>query len=157
MHIVYLSIYVITWYSLSLFSAIFLFSDYIYFHISNYITIFVLRKNIFACLFSVQNTISLSPHEQVCLIKPILDAVLCWGVPEVFHIARLRSTYKTFFRRARTSRAERILKVCCTPQHGFSTTSKMKKRSVDIIFLCRLEKSEKYFLVNWGIIIEYIH
>ena len=28
-----------------------------------------MRKNIFACLFSVYNTISLSRHEQVCLIK----------------------------------------------------------------------------------------
>ena len=38
-----------------------------------------------------------------------------------------------------------------------STASKMKRRSVDIIFLCKLEKFEKYFPVNWGIIIEYIH
>ena len=30
---------------------------------------FVIRKNIFACLFSVQNTISLSRHEQVCLMR----------------------------------------------------------------------------------------
>ena len=29
----------------------------------------VLRKNIFACLFSVHNTISLSRHEQVCLMR----------------------------------------------------------------------------------------
>ena len=43
------------------------------------------------------------------------------------------------------------------PQHGFSTTSKMKRRSVDVIFLCKLDKFEKYFSVNWGIIIEYIH
>ena len=28
-----------------------------------------IRKNIFACLFSVHNTISLSCHEQVCLIR----------------------------------------------------------------------------------------
>ena len=28
-----------------------------------------IRKNIFACLFSVYNTIRLSPHEQVCLIR----------------------------------------------------------------------------------------
>ena len=28
-----------------------------------------LRKNIFACLFSVHNTTSLSPHEQVCLMR----------------------------------------------------------------------------------------
>ena len=28
-----------------------------------------IRKNIFACLFSVHNTISLSCHEQVCLIS----------------------------------------------------------------------------------------
>ena len=27
-------------------------------------------KNIFACLFSVHNTISLSRHEQVCLMRP---------------------------------------------------------------------------------------
>ena len=27
------------------------------------------RKNIFACLFSVHNTISLSRHEQVCLMR----------------------------------------------------------------------------------------
>ena len=26
-----------------------------------------MRKNIFACLFSIHNTISLSRHEQVCL------------------------------------------------------------------------------------------
>ena len=37
--------------------------------------IFVLKlktnigKNIYACLFSVHNTISLSRHEQVCLIR----------------------------------------------------------------------------------------
>ena len=30
---------------------------------------FVIRKNIFACLFSVHNTISLSRHEQVCLMR----------------------------------------------------------------------------------------
>ena len=29
---------------------------------------YTLRENIFACLFSVHNTISLSRHEQVCLI-----------------------------------------------------------------------------------------
>ena len=28
-----------------------------------------LGKNIFACLFSVHNTISLSRHEQVCLMR----------------------------------------------------------------------------------------
>ena len=28
-----------------------------------------IRKNIFACLFSVHNTISLSRHEQVCLMR----------------------------------------------------------------------------------------
>ena len=28
----------------------------------------IIPKNIFACLFSVHNTISLSRHEQVCLI-----------------------------------------------------------------------------------------
>ena len=27
---------------------------------------FIIRKNIFACLFSVHNIISLSRHEQVC-------------------------------------------------------------------------------------------
>ena len=27
-----------------------------------------IRKNIFACLFSIHNTISLSRHEQVCLL-----------------------------------------------------------------------------------------
>ena len=30
---------------------------------------FYIRKNIFACLFSVHNTISLSRHEQVCLMR----------------------------------------------------------------------------------------
>ena len=30
---------------------------------------FSIRKNIFACLFSVHSTISLSRHEQVCLIR----------------------------------------------------------------------------------------
>ena len=30
-----------------------------------------IRKNIFACLFSVHNTISLSLHEQVCLMSLI--------------------------------------------------------------------------------------
>ena len=29
----------------------------------------IIRKNIFACLFSVRNTISLSRHEQVCLMR----------------------------------------------------------------------------------------
>ena len=29
----------------------------------------VIRKNIFTCLFSVHNTISLSRHEQVCLMR----------------------------------------------------------------------------------------
>ena len=38
-----------------------------------------------------------------------------------------------------------------------STVSEMKKRSVEIIFLGKLEKFEKYFPVNWDIIIEYIH
>ena len=31
--------------------------------------LFNIRKNIFACLFSVHNTISLSCHEQVCLMR----------------------------------------------------------------------------------------
>ena len=31
--------------------------------------VFGIRKNIFACLFSVHNTISLSRHEQVCLMR----------------------------------------------------------------------------------------
>ena len=30
---------------------------------------YIIRKNIFACLFSVHNTISLSRHEQVCLMR----------------------------------------------------------------------------------------
>ena len=33
------------------------------------ISILDIRKNIFACLFSVLNAISLSRHEQVCLIR----------------------------------------------------------------------------------------
>ena len=33
----------------------------------------------------------------------------------------------------------------------------MKRRFADIIFLCKLEKFEKYFPVNWGIIIEYFY
>ena len=64
---------------------------------------------------------------------------------------------KPFFRRARTSRAGHLWKTRCAPQHGFSTASKMKRSSVDIIFLCNLEKLEKHFTVNWGIIIKYIH
>ena len=39
-------------------------------------------------------------------VRPVLDAVLCWGVPELFHPAWLRLTYKTIFRRARTSLTE---------------------------------------------------
>ena len=31
--------------------------------------LFIIRKNIFACLFSVHNTIILSRHEQVCLMR----------------------------------------------------------------------------------------
>ena len=31
--------------------------------------IFFIRKNIFACLFSVHNRISLSLHEQVCIMR----------------------------------------------------------------------------------------
>ena len=31
--------------------------------------LFIIRKNIFPCLFSVHNTISLSRHEQVCLMR----------------------------------------------------------------------------------------
>ena len=30
---------------------------------------YFIRKNIFACLFSVHNTITLSRHEQVCLMR----------------------------------------------------------------------------------------
>ena len=37
---------------------------------------FIIRKNIFACLFSVHNTISLSRHEQVCLMINLLHKVL---------------------------------------------------------------------------------
>ena len=36
-------------------------------------TITAIRKNIFACLFSVHNTISLSRHEQVCLMRLRFD------------------------------------------------------------------------------------
>ena len=66
---------------------------------------------------------------------------------------------KPFFRRARTSCDERLSKASCTPQHGFSTACKVKRCSADVIFLCRLQKFslKKYFLVNWGIIIEYFH
>ena len=31
--------------------------------------LFIVSENIFACLFSLHNTISLSRHEQVCLIR----------------------------------------------------------------------------------------
>ena len=89
--------------------------------------------------------------------RPILESMLCWGVPKLFHIARLRSTYKTTFRCASTSCGESLSKACCMPQHGFSTASKMKRCSVDVIFLYKLERLEKYFPVNWRIIIEYIH
>ena len=34
-----------------------------------------IRKNIFACLFSVHNTISLSRHEQVCLNILVHDVI----------------------------------------------------------------------------------
>ena len=64
---------------------------------------------------------------------------------------------KPWFRRAWMSRAEHLWKACCTLQHGFRTASKMKRGSVDVIFLSKLEKFEKYFPVNWGIFIEYIH
>ena len=40
---------------------------------------------------------------------------------------------------------------------GLSTASKRKRRTVDVIFFCKLEKLEMYFPLNWGIIIEYIH
>ena len=43
------------------------------------------------------------------------------------------------------------------PLRGFSIASKMKRPSADVVFICKLEKLEKYFPVNWGIIIEYIH
>ena len=39
---------------------------------------------------------------------------------------------------------------------SFSTACKMKRHSVDVIFLCKLEKLEKYFPINWGVILEYI-
>ena len=35
-----------------------------------------IRKNIFACLLSVHNTISLSHHEQVCLIRIFFERYL---------------------------------------------------------------------------------
>ena len=38
-----------------------------------------------------------------------------------------------------------------------STGSKMKRRSADVIFLCKLEKLKMYFPVNLGIIMEYIN
>ena len=34
----------------------------------------LIRKNIFACLFSIHNTISLSRHEQVCLSGLLLPS-----------------------------------------------------------------------------------
>ena len=43
----------------------FIFYSALYKKAKGYIT----RKNIFACLFSVHNTISLSRHEQVCLMR----------------------------------------------------------------------------------------
>ena len=64
---------------------------------------------------------------------------------------------KPFFKYAMTSHAECLWKVCCMPQHGFSMASTMKRHSVDVIFLCKLEKPEKYFPINWDIIIECIH
>ena len=33
----------------------------------------------------------------------------------------------------------------------------MKRRSADVLFLCKLDKFEKYFPVDRGIVIEYIH
>ena len=35
-----------------------------------------IRKNVFACLFSIHNTISLSCHEQVCLYYILLCSKL---------------------------------------------------------------------------------
>ena len=38
---------------------------------------FNVRKNIFACLFSINNTISLSCHEQVCLSGLHFERYFC--------------------------------------------------------------------------------
>ena len=39
------------------------------YNLRNFQSLYSIRKNIFACLFSVHNTISLSRHEQVCLMR----------------------------------------------------------------------------------------
>ena len=39
------------------------------FHLQVKSKVKLIRKNIFACLFSIHNTISLSRHEQVCLMR----------------------------------------------------------------------------------------
>ena len=36
----------------------------------------LIRENLFACLFSVHNTISLSRHEQTCLIRLSFGSML---------------------------------------------------------------------------------
>ena len=47
---------------------------------------YTLRENIFACLFSVHNTISLSRHEQVCLIRLRFEKYFSYHRDYVTHI-----------------------------------------------------------------------
>ena len=39
------------------------------FHQNSYLKLSYIRKNIFACLFTVDNTISLLRHEEACLMR----------------------------------------------------------------------------------------
>ena len=57
-------------------------------------------------------------------------------MPELFHIAGLDRRIKPFF--GMLGRA--VLNVLERRAARLSTASKMKRRSVDVIFLCKLEK-----------------
>ena len=52
-----------------------------------------MRKNIFACLFSIHNTISLSRDEQVCLSRLLFERCLSHH-----RIMNTEQTSKKFFR-----------------------------------------------------------
>ena len=96
-------------------------------HNLSYLSLKSLRKNIFAHLFSVHNTISLSPHEQVCLI-------------------RLR--YERYFSHHH-SKSRLIKHICSWRDKLLILLKSLELRCSPPSYICDIKKTDPYFRVGW--------
>ena len=69
-------------------------------------------------------------------VRPVLDVVLQWSVPELFHPAWLRLTYKTIFRGARTSHTDAFER--CPARLSTASARRLKWKGVLLMSLGNL-------------------